>query len=93
MTLRNRKYLLEDIQKKFWMGEDKDLWGEYGGRNEGMDRFLTAMGFNPNVSDLIEKKQCPKCGERKLSIKERHPDTGMDCMVSSCSNCKYEKEL
>lgn len=80
--------LLEKIEDK------KSLWDKYGGVNNGIDNFLTVMGFNPNVKRPEKKRgMCPECGKAEVVTVEDHPDTEMNCMVHRCKACGYEKEL
>ena len=69
------------------------LWDEYGGKSPALDNFMTVMGFNPNKDYSQKKRQCPRCKKESLVVKERHPDTDMNCMVDYCRECGYEKEL
>ena len=80
--------LIESLEKK-----DQGLWDRYGGQDEGIDRMLTSLGFNPGVQPKTRKKVCPECGKNEMVMIERHADTDMNYMEHKCKACGYEKEL
>lgn len=58
-----------------------------------VDDFLAAHGLGPKY---VPKKPltyiCPSCEGKNATVKERHADTDMNCMVLHCPDCGYEQE-
>lgn len=70
------------------------LWDIFGGKDPGVDKMLTSLGFNPAKPPKgPRKKKCPECGKVEMITVERHADTDMNCMAQKCKSCGYEKEL
>ena len=69
-----------------------DRFRESLGANK-VDTFLEKFGMGPKYVPTPPKLyDCPKCGGKKATIKELHPDTDMNCMSLVCPDCGYEEE-
>ena len=81
--------LLERLEENM-----ETLWDRFGGKDPGIDRMLTSLGFNPaKPPGGPQRERCPECGKMEMITVERHADTDMNCMAHKCKLCGYEKEL
>lgn len=98
MTLRKRGYLEESVEPfPRWKSGPVETLRQLKDKHvndPGFVKLMASLGLDPDDPPPPEKKRtCPKCGSRKLVVRERHPDTDINYMEHRCLACGYRKEI
>lgn len=73
----------------------KDKWDEFreslGAKK--VDDLLACFGLGPKYVPVQPKKTiCPQCHSLSVTSREVHPDTDMNAIELSCSECGWKEE-